>query len=93
MIVVLKQTFAYADTQTNDEKNRTHMNNNRLILNLNKFDVFDVGLSSARTQSGLIFLFGYDHFVCTRFSSVQSCPGTLHHEGTIPTGTLRYKVS
>ena len=22
----------------------------------------------------------------------QSCPGTLHHEGTIPTGTLRYKV-
>jgi len=39
MIVVLKQTFAYADMKTNDEKNKTHMNNNSLILKWNKFDV------------------------------------------------------
>jgi len=39
MIVVLNQTFAYADIQTNDEKNKTHMNNDRFILYWNKIDV------------------------------------------------------
>ena len=28
----------------------------------------------------------------TKLGPEQSCAGTLHHEGTIPTGTLRYKV-
>jgi len=39
MIVVLNETFAYADIQTNDEKNKTHINNDRFILNWNEFDV------------------------------------------------------
>jgi len=39
MIVVLNLTFAYAYIQTNDEKNKTHMNNDRFILNWDKFDV------------------------------------------------------
>ena len=29
---------------------------------------------------------------CLFEAFLQSCQGTLHHEGTLPTGTLRYKV-
>jgi len=38
MIVVLEYTFAYADTQTNYEENKTHVDNDIFIVDWNKFD-------------------------------------------------------
>jgi len=38
MIVFLEYTFAYADIQTNDGENKTHMENDIFIVDWNKFD-------------------------------------------------------